>query len=56
METTVTMCSPELQEFIELNAIGLQELLLTDPENLIQYDGFTWRIMAEVLTLSQFEE
>ena len=49
--------SAELQEFMELNGnLSMEDLAVLNPEDLLNYKGFSWRIMLEVLNFSEFNE
>ena len=56
MEGKENLYSKELQEFIKLNNITFQEIVTINPEDLLIFKSFNWRIMAEVLAFSEFEE
>lgn len=56
MENQVVFYSNELIEFIKLNDISAEEIITINPEELLNFNSFNWRIMAEVLTISKFEE
>ncbi len=56
MENQVVFYSNELIEFIKLNGISAEEIITINPEELLNFNSFNWRIMAEVLTISKFEE
>ena len=56
MENQVVFYSNELIEFIKLNGISAEEIITINPEKLLNFNSFNWRIMAEVLTISKFEE
>ena len=56
MENQVVFYSNELIEFIKLNDISAEEIITINPEKLLNFNSFNWRIMAEVLTISKFEE
>ena len=56
MENQVVVYSNELIEFIKLNDISAEEIITINPEELLNFNSFNWRIMAEVLTISKFEE
>ena len=49
--------SEELQEFMKANGnLSVEELAILNPEELLTYQGFSWRIMLEVLNFSKFDE
>ena len=49
--------SEELQEFMKANGnLSFEDLAILNPEDLLTYEGFSWRIMLEVLNFSQFDE
>ena len=49
--------SEELQEFMKLNGnLSYEDLAAIDPQELLTFNGFTWRIMIEVLNFSKFDE
>lgn len=49
--------SEELQNFMKLNGnLSVQDLAEVDPEDLLQYNGFSWQIMLEVLSFSEFDK
>ena len=51
-EQKVMQASPELAVFMEYHHISTVSLLLKiDNEDLLQMDGFGWRLMKEVLQL-----
>jgi len=51
-EQKALQASPELAVFMEYHQISSVALLLKiDGENLLQMDGFGWRLMKEVLQL-----
>lgn len=56
-EGDITTPSAELQEFMELNGnLSMEDLAVLNPEDLLNYKGFSWRIMLEVLNFSEFNE
>lgn len=51
-EKNTTHVSPELVQFMSHHYISTISLLLkVDNENLLQMDGFGWRLMKEILLL-----
>lgn len=56
MENQENLYSKELQDFVELNELTFEEIIRINPENLLNLKSFNWRIMAEVLDFSEFEE
>ena len=52
MENQVVFYSNELIEFIKLNGISAEEIITINPEELLNFNSFNWRIMVEVLTIS----
>ena len=49
--------SEELQEFMKLNGnLSYEDLASIDPQELLTFNGFNWRIMIEVLNFSEFDE
>ena len=56
MENQENLYSKELQDFVELNELTFEEIIRINPEALLNLKSFNWRIMAEVLAFSEFEE
>lgn len=56
MENQGNLYSKELQDFVELNELTFEEIIRINPETLLNLKSFNWRIMAEVLDFSEFEE
>lgn len=56
MENQENLYSKELQDFVELNELTFEEIVRINPEDLLNLKSFNWRIMAEVLAFSEFEE
>ena len=56
MENQAILYSEELIEFIQLNEINATELITINPEDLLNFKNFNWRIMAEVLTFNEFKD
>jgi hypothetical protein len=48
--------SPELERFMEENELsGINALLAIENEDLLQMEGFGWRMMKEVLSLRKVQ-
>ena len=48
--------SPELERFMEQNELSsIDSLLAIENEDLIQMEGFGWRMMKEVLSLRKVQ-